>query len=184
MPQTADRASFFPAIEKRHGQPIAHWIALLTAFPDKKYDAQMAHLQAQHGFSRAHANALVLYCRGSVSAHRVDSLDAYLAAATAPQAATVRAIFAAIAAQHPDLETVIAWNHPMLKDGARYLFGVSVAKQHLTLAPMADGVLDAFRPRLTDYEVNKKTLRVPSDWSVDGVLLCDMVTASRGGEGR
>jgi hypothetical protein len=49
---------------------------------------------------------------------------------------------------------------------------------------MGDGVLDAFRPRLTDYEVNKKTLRVPSDWSVDGVLLCDMVTASRGGEGR
>ncbi len=29
MPQTADRASFFPAIEKRHGQPIAHWIAYL-----------------------------------------------------------------------------------------------------------------------------------------------------------
>ena len=66
------------------------------------------------------------------------------------------------------------------KDGARYVFGVSVAKQHLTLAPMGDGVLDAFRPRLTGYEVNKKTLRVPSDWSVDGALLCDMVTASRG----
>jgi uncharacterized protein YdhG (YjbR/CyaY superfamily) len=92
----------------------------------------------------------------------------------------VRAIFAAIAAQHPDLAPVIAWNHPMLKLGARYVFGVSVAKQHLTLAPMGDGVLDAFRPRLTDYEVNKKTLRVPSDWPVDGALLCDMVTASRG----
>jgi uncharacterized protein YdhG (YjbR/CyaY superfamily) len=49
---------------------------------------------------------------------------------------------------------------------------------------MGDGVLDAFRPRLTGYEVNKKTLRVPSDWPVDGALLCDMVTASRGGAGR
>lgn len=183
MPQTADRASFFPAIERRHGQPIGHWVALLAALPDKKYDAQMAHLQTQHGFSRAHANALVLYCRGSVSARRVDSLEAYLAAASATQAATVRAIFAAIAEKHPDLTSVIAWNHPMLKDGAHYVFGVSVAKQHLTLAPMGAGVLDAFRPRLTGYAVNKKTLRVPSDWPVDGALLCDMVAASRGGAG-
>lgn len=179
MPQTGDRASYFPAIEKRYGQPIAHWIAQLKALAGQSYDAQMAHLQTQHGFSRAHANALVLYCRGSTSARRVPSLDAYLAAATATQAATVRAIFAAIAEKHPDLETVIAWNHPMLKDGGRYVFGVSLAKQHLTLAPMGEGVLDAFRPRLADYEVNKKTLRVPSDWSVDGALLGDMVTASR-----
>jgi len=179
MKQPDDRASHFPAIEKRYGRPIAHWIAHVKTLAGEKYDAQMAHLQTEHGFSRAHANALVLYCRGSLSARRVSSLDAYLAAATPAQAATVRAIFAAIAESFPDLEPVIAWNHPMLKDGDRYVFGVSVTKGHLLLAPMGSGVLDAMRPRLVDYTVLKKTVRVPSDWSVDGALLRELVATSR-----
>ena len=59
------------------------------------------------------------------------------------------------------------------------MFGVSGTKGHLLLAPMGSGVLDAMRPRLVDYTVLKKTVRVPSDWSVDGALLRELVATSR-----
>ena len=33
----------------------------------KRYPEQMAYLRENHGFSQAHANALVMYSRGSTS---------------------------------------------------------------------------------------------------------------------
>ena len=38
-------------------------------------------------------------------------------------------------------------------------------------------MLDEFRPRLTDYKVNKKTIQVPVDWKPDAKLLRDMAAA-------
>lgn len=178
MPDRADRASYFPAIEKRYGQPMAYWFERMKELAGRGYPEQMAALQAQHGFSRAHANALVLYARGSASARRVDSIDAYLAPVDAVTAATARAILGEITAAHPELEAVIAWNKPMLKRRDRYVFGLSVTKRHLLIAPMVPGVLDAFLPRLAGYEVNKKTVRVPADWTVDAALLRDLIDAS------
>jgi uncharacterized protein YdhG (YjbR/CyaY superfamily) len=34
--------------------------------------------------------------------------------------------------------------------------------------------LEKFASRLKDYEVNKKTIRIPVDWKVDAKLLQDM----------
>lgn len=178
MAQSSDRASFFPAIEKRYGQPMAYWFDRMKELAGRRYPEQMAVLQEQHGFSRAHANALVLYSRGSTSSRRHDSLDAYLATLDAVRGGTLRAIVEAISAAHPELEWVIAWNHPVLKRGTQYVFGVSAASKHLLIAPMVDGVLDAMRPRLGDYEVNKKTVRVPADWKVDDALLRALIDAS------
>lgn len=178
MPDDSDRAAHFPAIERRYGQPMSHWFEHMKALAGLKYEEQVAQLQQQHGFSRAHANALVLYARGSKSARRVDSLDAYLAQVDPVASGTVRAIFSAIAAAHPTLDLVIAWNQPILKRGKRYVFGVSAHKHHLLMAPMVAGVLDALRPRLDGFEVNKKTIRVPLDWRVDAPLLREIIDAS------
>ena len=52
--------------------------------------------------------------------------------------------------------------------------------RHVVSDDMAEAgmdVLDSFRPRLTDYKVNKKTIQVPSDWKVDVALIRDMVAA-------
>jgi uncharacterized protein YdhG (YjbR/CyaY superfamily) len=65
----------------------------------------------------------------------------------------------------------------MVKIGDDYVFGLSVQSKYFLIAPWGDGVLDAFRPRLAGYEVNKKTIKVPFDWKVDKKLLCDMVAA-------
>ena len=62
-----DRTKFFPAIEKKHGGPIAIWIERLKDLGDAKYPEQIAYLRENHAFSQAHANALVMYARGSTS---------------------------------------------------------------------------------------------------------------------
>lgn len=172
-----DRTSHFPAIEKAYGQPMSFWFDRMDEIADRRYPEQIAFLREDHGFSRTHANALVMYCRGSRSARRFDTLDDYLEPFDETKRRTVRAILGAITAAHPDLATVIAWNQPMLKLGDQYVFGVSVLTNHLLIAPWGDGVLESVRPRLTGYTVNKKTIRVPVDWDPDVDLLQDMAAA-------
>ena len=112
-----DRTAHWPAIEKKHGQSIEHWIALVKAVPSGKYQDQIDALRQGHGFSQAHANAVVMFARGSTTTKRFGTLDDYLLGADPVGAKTMRAIFAAIAQKFPDLELVIAWNQPMLKSG-------------------------------------------------------------------
>lgn len=175
---SGDRAAYFPGIEKKHGLPISHWLDLLGEISDHTYAEQMSLLQEGHGFSRSHANAVVLYARGSTTSRRYRDLDEYLAQFDEGKQATVRAILAAIMQKHRGLETVIAWNTPMVKSGAKYIFGVSVHANHITIAPWDSDIFQEFLPRLTPYETTKLTIKVPVDWKVDKVLLQDMVTAS------
>ena len=177
MPTNPDRASYFPAIEKKYGMPMSYWFDQMDAISDRKYPEQVAFLKENHGFSQTHANALVMYCRGSKSAHRVHTLDEYLADADDTKRETVHAILEAITSKWPKMETVIAWNQPMLRYNDQYIFGVMVLKRHILIAPWSKDVLDEFAPRLTDYKVNKKTIQVPADWKPDKKLLQDMVAA-------
>ena len=75
------------------------------------------------------------------------------------------------------MELVIAWNQPMLKLGDDYIFGLSVLKNHILMAPWSKDVLDQFQDRLEDYKVNKKTIQIPVDWKVNAKLLQDMARA-------
>jgi len=54
------REAHFPAIEKKHGKSIAHWHHEMKKVAGLKYAEQIAHLCERHGFSVAHANALVM----------------------------------------------------------------------------------------------------------------------------
>lgn len=173
--KSGDRSAFFPAIEKKHGQPMTYWFELMAERSDQGYKEQFAYLTEEHGFSRAHANALVMYCRGSSSSKRFDTLDDYLGGVDAVIADTMRAIFSAITEAHPELSTVIAWNQPMLRRGDDYVFGASAQSKHILLGPWGDGALDAARPLLDGYKVNKKTVQVPPDWEVDRSILLAMV---------
>lgn len=177
MATNPDRASYFPAIEKKYGQPMQYWFDQMAELSDRKYPEQVAFLKENHGFSQAHANALVMYCRGSKSSRRHDTLDDYLAQYDETKGATVRAILKAISSKYPSMEYVIAWNQPMLKLDGQYVFGVSVLTHHILLGPWGDGIIDKFRPRLEGYKVNKKTIQVPVDWKPDTKLLRDMAAA-------
>ena len=157
---------------------MSYWFEQMAEIKDRKYAQQIAFLRENHGFSQAHANALVLYSRGSTTSRKYATLDEYLAPFDEVKQATVRRILDAVQSMYPTLELVIAWNKPMLKSQDRYVFGVAVATRHLLIAPFNAEVIDEMRPRLTDYVVNKKTIQVPVDWVVDANLLRELVASA------
>ena len=56
-------ASYFPSIEKKYGQPIEHWLKLLSGLKDMKHMETVNWLKTKHGMGHGHANALVGYLR-------------------------------------------------------------------------------------------------------------------------
>ena len=176
--KSGDREAHFPAIEKKYGEKISYWITQLKKLGDAKYPEQIAHLRENYGFSQAHANAVVMYVRGSKSSKRFEKPKDYFDSLDAVAAKTAKKIFKEIRVKYPHLELVVAWNQPMLRAEKGYIFGLSVAKNHILLAPWSVEVLDRFRPRLKEYVVNRKTFAVPLDWKVDSSLLQAMVKAT------
>ncbi len=175
MAANSDRESYFPKIEQKHGQPMKYWFRVMSDISDWKYPAQIAYLKEEHGFSQAHANALVMYSRGSKSSKRFNSLNDYLKNESAIKQKTVKAIIKAIKTKYPNVEVVIAWNHPMIKFKDQYIFGLSVAEKHILLAPFDPKILKQFEKQLREYRVLKKTFQVPVDWKVDTKLLTEMI---------
>jgi len=176
-PKDSSREAHFPAIEKKYGERMSFWFKIMAKLEGQKYPEQIAYLRENYGFSQAHANALVMYSRGSLSAKRFETPAQYFISLDPRQATKVRAILKAVTSKFPDLELVIAWNQPMLKLGEHYVFGLSTAKNHISFAPWSQDVLEKFRPKMTDLDVKKKTISVPNDWKVDEKLLQAMVKA-------
>ena len=54
-------ASYFPSIERKYGQPVAHWFGVLQRAGDRKHMELVALLKSEHGLGHGHANALVAY---------------------------------------------------------------------------------------------------------------------------
>ena len=177
MPKDPSREAHFPAIEKRYGEKMSYWFKVMKEVKDLKYPEQIAHLRENYGFSQAHANALVMYSRGSTSSKRFDTPAEYYKTIAPQQATTMKKIFKAIMTKHPKTELVIAWNQPMVKLGNDYIFGMSASKNHILMAPWSNDVLDAFREKLRHLTLNKKTIGIPNDWEVEEKLILAMVKA-------
>lgn len=56
-------ASYFPAIEKKYGEPIEHWMRQLEPVATATHMEQVALLKKQFGVGHGHANALVAVFR-------------------------------------------------------------------------------------------------------------------------
>jgi uncharacterized protein YdhG (YjbR/CyaY superfamily) len=171
------REAHFPAIEKKYGEKMSYWYKVMAALDGQKYPEQIAYMRENFGFSQTHANALVMYSRGSKSARRFETPAQYFKSIDPKQAKTIKTMIKVINDKYPDLELVIAWNQPMLRIGTMYVFGWSITKNYILMTPWSADVLDAFRPKLTAFKVNKKTIAVPSDWEVDAKLLHAMAKA-------
>ena len=175
MAHNPDRESFFPKIEKKHGQPMKYWFQVMKDLEGLKYPEQVAYLKEEHGFSQAHANALVMYSRGSVSSKRFNTMAEFLKNEDSDKQKTIKKIFKVIQSKYPKLELAIAWNQPMLRIDKDYVFGISVAKNHILMAPWSKSAIKKMAPRLKEYDVNLKTIGVPNDWKVDEKLLLGLV---------
>ena len=174
---SGDRSNYFPAIEKKHGEKIQYWIKLLKDLETTKYPEQIAYLRENYRFSQAHANALVMYVRGSKSSKRVATPAEFFKGLEPVTRKTAKLIFSTITEKYPDLELVIAWNQPMLRQGKAYIIGISVSKNHMTINPFSDDVIKLFTKKLSKYTVNKTTFTVPLDWKVDAPLLLALTKA-------
>lgn len=166
-----DRTKFFPLIEKKHGGPISLWIDRLRDLGEAKYPEQVAFLRENHGFSQAHANALVMYVRGSTSSKKFTTPADYFKTLDPAVAKKIKEIFSSITTTYSDLELVMAWNKPMLKINEQYILGISVSKNHLTIGPFNKDFVQTFAKKLEKYDFNKKTFIVPLDWKVDGAFM-------------
>jgi hypothetical protein len=54
-------ASYFPSIEAKYGQPMAHWFAVVEAARPARHMEIVALLKDQHGMGHGHANAIVAH---------------------------------------------------------------------------------------------------------------------------
>ena len=174
MPKDPSREAHFPAIEKRYGEKMAYWFKVMKEVKDLKYPEQIAHLRENYGFSQAHANALVMYSRGSTSSKRHDTHADFFKTIKPEQAKTMKKIFKVIKDKYPKVEPVIAWNQPMLKLGDDYIFGISASTNHMSMSFWSDDVLDAFREKLAHLRMTKKTISIPNDWVVEEKLILAM----------
>ena len=177
MPKDPSRVAHFRAIETRYGEKMSYWFKVMKEIKDDKYPQQVAHLRENYGFSQAHANALVMYSRGSTSSRRHDTPADYYKTVDPKQATTMRKIFKTIQTKYPKTELVIAWNQPMLKLDSDYIFGATATKKHILMSPWSSDVLADFADRLEHLELKKKTIGVPNDWKVEEKLILDMVKA-------
>jgi uncharacterized protein YdhG (YjbR/CyaY superfamily) len=178
MPKDSTREAHFPAIEKKYGEKMAYWFKVMEKLEGKKYAEQIAHLKENYGFSQAHANALVMYSRGTESSKRFTTLTEYCKSIPAPQAKTIKAIYKVITSKYPQLELVIAWNQPMVKLDKHYIFGASASSKHISIAPWDYDVFQEFAPKFKEGNALKKTIQLPIDWDVDAKLLQAMIKAS------
>lgn len=175
MTHKSERSSYFPFIEKRYEQPMKYWFSVMEKLKGQKYPEQIRYLKENYGFSQVHANALVMYSRGSKSSKRFDKPADFFKKIDKQQAKTMKSIFKVIQKKYPKLELVVAWNKPMLKLGETYIFGAANTKNYILIAPWDAKVLIKLAPQLKEYEVLKKTVRVPNDWKPDAKLLIAMV---------
>ncbi|MFM8915750.1 MAG: DUF4287 domain-containing protein [Candidatus Limnocylindrus sp.] len=164
-------------MEKRYGEPMKHWFAVMKTVAGKRYAEQIAHLRENYGFSQAHANALVLFSRGSLSSQRHATPTDYFKSIDAQQARTMKGMFKVLRAAHPELKLVIAWNQPILCTEKDYVFGASASSKYLLINPFSKAVIETFTPRLKGYRVLKHTVTIPNDWEIDEKLLVAMAKA-------
>jgi uncharacterized protein YdhG (YjbR/CyaY superfamily) len=174
---SGDRSSYFLAIEKKYGQPIQFWLDALAELGAAKYPQQIALLREDHGFSQTHANAVVMFIRGSTTSKRFTDPEAYLATLPEPHQATTKAILSATLKLNTKFKVVMAWNKPIVRLGKECIIGFSAAKNHLLLLPFGDDILQHVDSNLlAPYKVNKKTIQVPTDWKIDRPLLKQLVS--------
>jgi uncharacterized protein YdhG (YjbR/CyaY superfamily) len=178
MPKDPSREAHFPAIEKKYGEKMSYWFKVMAKLEGKKYPEQIAHLKENYGFSQAHANALVMFSRGSESSQRFSTPTEFYKSVTPEQAKTMKAIFKAITTKYPELELVIAWNQPMVKLDKHYIFGASASSKHVLIAPWDAQVLKEFAPKFKEGNALKKTIQLPNNWDVDVKLIQAVIKAS------
>lgn len=108
---------------------------------------------------------------------KFETVEDYLASLDPQKGATLGKVLACIRGSFPSSTVKLAWNVPQVQIAGKYVFGMSAAKHHLSLAPWSEAVMTEFAARLAPYETTKGLFKIPVDWDVDCALITDLINA-------
>jgi uncharacterized protein YdhG (YjbR/CyaY superfamily) len=91
------------------------------------------------------------------------TVDEYLAALPADRRGPMEDLRRTIRAAAPDATEVITYKMPGFKRNGRFLVSYDAFKQHYSLFPSSDPIIDALGDRVRPYVAGKGTLRFPAD---------------------
>ena len=103
------------------------------------------------------------------------SVDTYIATLPADRRPAMEALRAAIRAAAPDATEVITYKMPGFKRNGRFLVSYDAFKQHYSLFPSSDPIVDALGDRVRPYVAGKGTLRFPADKPLPLDLITEIV---------
>jgi uncharacterized protein YdhG (YjbR/CyaY superfamily) len=94
----------------------------------------------------------------------VTSVEAYLAALPDDRRAALSQIRRAVNAAAPEATETIAYQMPALRShGGQFLVSYAAFKNHYSLFPASDAVIEALGDEVAPYVAGKGTLRFPAD---------------------
>ena len=103
------------------------------------------------------------------------TVDEYLAALPADRRGPMAQLRATIRAAAPDATEVITYKMPGFKRNGRFLVSYDAFKQHYSLFPSSDPIIDALGDRVRPYVAGKGTLRFPADQPLPLDLITEIV---------
>ncbi len=94
----------------------------------------------------------------------VTSVEAYLAALPDDRRAALSELRRAVNAAAPEATETIAYQMPALRShGGQFLVSYAAFKNHYSLFPASDAVIEALGDEVAPYVAGKGTLRFPAD---------------------
>jgi len=103
------------------------------------------------------------------------TVDEYLAALSADRRGPMEDLRRTIRAAAPDATEVITYKMPGFKRNGRFLVSYDAFKQHYSLFPSSDPIIDALGDRVRPYLAGKGTLRFPADQPLPLDLITEIV---------
>ena len=103
------------------------------------------------------------------------TVDEYIAALPADRRGPMEDLRRTIRAAAPDATEVITYKMPGFKRNGRFLVSYDAFKQHYSLFPSSDPIIDALGDRVRPYLAGKGTLRFPADQPLPLDLITEIV---------
>jgi uncharacterized protein YdhG (YjbR/CyaY superfamily) len=108
---------------------------------------------------------------------KTSSVEEYLATLPADKRATLEKLRKTIKAAAPEAIETISYQMPAFKDRDRILVYYAAFKDHYSLFPASEAVMEALREELEPYFAGKGTIRFPAGEPVPSALVRKVVKA-------
>ncbi len=103
------------------------------------------------------------------------SVEAYLAALPDEPRAALEELRQTIRAAAPEATETISYQMPTFKSHGQFLVSYAAFKNHLSLFPASEAVVEALGAEVQPYLAGKGTIRFPADGPIPAALVTKMV---------